>query len=83
MNLREYLAQNHMSVAALAVPIGVSYSYLRNCLANQSGFSLRVAKLIEDYTGGAVTVDEIVPCGKTTCPTCGRRVNARKIKAPI
>lgn len=59
MNLRDYLHFNRVKCKTMAIELGVSYAYLR--LIKDSGVkpSEKLAKEIEIFTGGQVSVEEL------------------------
>jgi transcriptional regulator with XRE-family HTH domain len=71
MKLKDWIKAHGMSVPIMSRVLAVSENYLYRISSGAINPSYPLAKLIEAYTNGDVTVDELRPCDKLRCPTCG------------
>lgn len=60
-----WLAANNLRQIDAAKAVGCSKSHLSLVLDGKRGASLRLAKELSDYTGGAVEMEDFIPRGAT------------------
>lgn len=60
MNLDEYLWRNKISRVDFAKELEISRSHLQQILAGSRNASIKLARKIEEITGGKVTKEEVL-----------------------
>lgn len=73
MKLKDWLKKEKIKVSALAAHLGVTKNHVYVHLRGESQFGYEVAKEVQEFTHGEVTVEELRTLPKSRCPTCGRR----------
>ena len=72
MKLEDWLKKEKWTVRTLATTLGVSTSYIYNIMKHNYQPSYDLAKAIQDFSAGEVTVEELRDSPKLKCPSCGR-----------
>jgi len=82
MDLKEYLLRENMTMTEMAKILDIHYQYLWMIITGRRTPGLRLAKDIELLTKGEIRAEQLISPlkHKVTCPTCGRKQFADKIK---
>lgn len=82
MKLEEYLKKENMTQSRFARQIGYTSSAIAKVVRGEREPGMSLCKAIEDYTGGEVTIEEMLADRRlrTTCPCCGKRIELEKLK---
>lgn len=80
MKLFEWLAREKISKRHLAAQIGVHENHIYKIVKGDFFPSYQVAKRIQEYTNGEVTVDELIrkKASFPRCPHCGQFIPQSK-----
>ena len=74
MKLKEYLQREKIPVTHAAKHLDVHQNHLYFIVNGKRSPGYALAKAIQEYTGGEVTIEELMTPKKTLpkCPHCGR-----------
>ena len=76
MKLKEYLVTKKLTLDEASKQLGISLNYLYMLSSEKRSPGLRLAKEIEYWSHGMVSVDDLVIYQtKKRCPTCGKRMS--------
>lgn len=78
MKIREYMAQNNVTIKDISEHVGKTWQYCWMVISGRTNPGIQLAHQIEQMTGGKVKVHEIKKCTKICEPGCACSKGDRK-----
>lgn len=81
MELDEYLFRNKISLKKAAYELNICYTYLHDIKSKRVKAGQRLAKSIEKWSNGNITVDTLInTLPQKCCPHCGKKMSRTAMK---
>lgn len=80
MNLKEWCEKQNVTVKSVCKGLSQDYAYFIQQVRGEKRFTVQMARMISDYTGGEVTLDDLLPYKKPircSDPRCNRLLHRK------